>query len=247
MAHIESYDSIFTLDEDQLSTFLSDTSDAWAIDPTPVNPPTLITSRNQTKQVRRSRRAAIQHTRLEIAELEHQIQVLQERHAICESVGATESPDWSELLSRARLLIKMAHEESAGLRKRVDANVELTQRISMLMRRLMETMPKLTQIDHRIVKITNKGQVYRVLRACLDIRSKSELGPAAGFLHTGSQVALEPEIHRWNTVSLEASGVGVDYYDSVVLPFSPSFIADTVARHSSLGMLEISNSKVSDA
>lgn len=242
MAQFKAYNSSdFMLDEDELSAFLRELDDIWARDSTPLTTPaptSTVSSTNRLQKPRHSRRAEIQHAQQEITGLELELQIVHEKLDFCRSLQATGS-----CYDLDRRL--MAYRERARLRKRADMNVEWIQRISKLVRQQMEALPKPTLFDHRIVKIDNRAYIYGVLQACLDVRSRGQLD-AVLSRYTNMSVGSELQTRRWSSFALEDGSVGVEFHESIVLPFSSTFIVDAVRRNSSLRALEISTNTVSD-
>lgn len=79
----------FTLDDDDLSAFLSEFDQDWAFEISPIGPMASVTSISPMKcppKPRRYPRLNILSARKTVAELELQLQILKEKRAFCESL-----------------------------------------------------------------------------------------------------------------------------------------------------------------
>lgn len=234
------------LDDDELLWFLRDVDDIWpSVDPAiaPVVPT------KRSKAPRRSRRDDILRARQELLVLQQQLQCLTEKRDFRHSVLASRLKcglDWRQFTAREQVLAKTASHENAALRKRVRANTKLIQGLSQLIRQQqLEAMPKSVRIDCQIVSLDNEAHVYRVLQSSLNIRRSGQLD---AILKQCDCVPVDPlmqQTAQWRTLDLADRRVGVEFYESVVMPFSMQFILSELSRCPSLNALEICDNQVS--
>lgn len=240
------------LSYDDLSTLLSELDDDWVFDFLPIEPllpVDIIPSKPhviRSKKPRRYVRADILNTRCEIEELKTQLHHLRDKHKVREMLKTAKSDyglNWRLLASQEWILKTRSCEVNNKLRKHVDSNTQLIQSLFKLIRHQSEIMPKSVQIDYRIVAIENRAHVYRVLRTCLDIRSKGQLDAIINHCSGIPADSICNQRERdWNVFSLENRGVGVEFHERITLPFRPSFISGAFRQWSFPNVLQISSS-----
>lgn len=208
-----------TQDYDPLMTFVSMLEPLSVASISPKN------KRVRSKKPRRNRRIDILNVRHTIVELELQLQILNEKYEFCESLKAPKfscGPNWRLVVSRERLRIKKASRVNDMLKTRVSDNARVIQRVSRTIdRQGIHTMPVSVQVASQISYLDNEAHVYRVLQACLDFRCMSQVDSIVNQCNSTSS-SLESD--DWNVFSLENDGIGVDFRESVILPFSAACI-----------------------
>lgn len=182
------------------------------------------------KKPRRYVRIDILTTRREIAELELQRQILQEKHEFYESLQTAKARcgmDWRRFSSHVRIRMKQSTQANTQLHKRVNDNNRLIQHIHRLIQRQpANDMPKSAQIGCRLVSMDNEAHVRHVLHACLDIRTKRQLDSIMKQCSEGTTQDLHTI--KWHTFNCGDSCVGVEFHESDVLPFSAPSITGAV-------------------
>lgn len=205
----------YTLDYDDMSAFLREIDTDWDFELSPIVTIASVTSispKNRSKKPRRYPKVGILNARKMVTELELQLQILTEKHAFCEPLRAAKSDydlNWSLYASREGTLMKTSGQVNARLRKRVDDNTRQIQRISRLVNRFqIGTMPR--SWNDQIVNLDNETHVRRVLRACLDSRSKHQVD----LIVRQCSEASEEDLQRfdWRTFALETHSVGVEFH-----------------------------------
>lgn len=235
-----------TLNDEDLSALLCEIDADWGLEPprpdaVPVSVASISPRQHKFirfKKPRRYPREDILSTRQEVAKLEQQLQLLQEKRALREALQWMQTSsrlDWPIFASRERALAKKAVQVNDQLRKHVDANIRLSQRFLRSIHRQTKTIPTLVRIDCQIVGLDNAAHIARVMRACLDSRIKDQLGT---IINQYNDVALDwtgaLQTVEWNTFPTGDRSVGAKFEESVVLPFSSSFIKCEIGRWPSL-------------
>lgn len=250
-------DTNCSLDYDEMSAFLSKIDDGWVLDLSPLEPPVpvaTISPRNKvirSKKPRRYTRLDILDTRRELADLELQLQILKEKHEFYESLRAEKSScglSWRLFASCEQILMKKSARMNAQLHKRMSDNNRLIHRIHRLIQRNpMESMPKSVQVSCRIVSLDNEMNVRRVLQACLDDRSKHQVDSIVEQCNGGfDATSHDQQLNEWNSVAFGDRGVGVEFRESVVLPFNASFISSAMGDWPSIDPFGINRHKRSE-
>lgn len=223
-----------TLDYEEISTFLSEFSDDdWGFKPTPSASVTRMSPVSKVIRVKKPRRYVridILTTRRELAELDLQLQILQEKHELYESLQAAKARcgmNWRRFAARERIQMNHSTTINKQLHKRVSDNNRLIQRIHRLIQRQsMDSLFKTAQTGFRLVSVSDEAHVRQVLRSCLNIRASSQLDSIVQHCKDGPTQDLQ--MTKWNTVDCGDSCVAVDFFESVVLPFGTPHILNAV-------------------
>lgn len=234
-----------------------DFDDQWVLELLDIIPPDSVANLNSRdanidrKKPRRYRTVDLLDTKREMADLQDQLQKLEQRNALHRSLDEARfhsGLDWSTFAKREKIKTTMAVQENARLRKRVEAKVRRIQRILCFTRQQkIEAVPRSVQLCCRIVRLDNEARTFQALQACLDIRSNGELDAIvdrcrAMTLETTSTMR---EI-QWETLALSDRDVGVEFHESVVIPFDASFTASILYRKRLLNALQIRQNNVGD-
>lgn len=220
---------------ENLSTFLKTTDDDWVLKlmahsaPNGVN---ISPTNKRISKLRRYPRERLMHLRQERTKLELELQILKEKHQFQETLKAKSSSfglSWRLCAMQERILANSASRENSRLRMLVTANAKLIHRVSRLAhRQQLDVMPISVQVDSRIMNFGDHAQMYRTLRSSLEFRSKWQLDAIVD--HCSAQSFDSARDHDWRPFVLEGIGVGVDFHEAVILPFSSSFICGLLNR-----------------
>lgn len=208
------------------------------------------TSRRSHKPPRHSRRLDIQRSKQELTDLEDQLQILRKQNEFRESLQAARSNsglDWKVYAQHERLMSEAATKENSRLQKRVEAKMRRIQLLSQLIHRhLFRSVPKSVEIDLRIVDLDNQAHVYRVLQACLDSRRKGQVDDIVS--NCKEYLAMSDaglRTSQWKTFAIEDHRIGVEYNESVTIPFDSNFIQGIINENPSLNALKVDENHVS--
>lgn len=199
---------------------------------------------------RRSRRLDVQSSRQELVNLELEFKILREKHEFRESLKATTSNcglDWKLYALSELLMAKMATEENVRLKKRVESRTRRIQRLYRLIHRNMfVTMPTDLEIDLRIVNLDNHAHMYRVLQSCLDSRSQNQVDVIISKCDRHAAVSdANLQMSQWKTFAIGNHSIGVEFQESVAIPFGTAFIQSIINDNPSLNALKVRENYVS--
>lgn len=232
-----------SLSNDDLLAFLSEIDGDWLMDSDPVTSPP-VDVKPRTRKPRKSRRLDLINIRQEIAQLQFQLQLLQEKVAFRESLNVNRSScglSWKYFALREKTLKMRTAEENARLRRRVAVETKVTRRILALVRHQAETVPRSVRINRcaERIDLKNEEQVSRVLRACIDLRCVGDLDVIAQQCDEESVVSdSNLERSQWKTFALKDHGVGVEFREAVAMPFSAATIHRANRRHIVINAVE---------
>lgn len=251
MAELEDTDSFNPLmDDEALFAFLGEMDNDWVLDSPPLK--TLDETSRKPKRTRRigakkprkSRRLDLLQARYEIADLECQLHLLHEKYESRESLE-THRSNWKLLARHERVLKKKAEIENARLRKLMDTHAKLIQQTSAQLQQHIGMLYKATQGDSRIASLNDAAHIYEIMQICLDLRCRSQLDAIVRQCSEDSACKLQRI--RWKTLPLGEQDIGVEFRESVAMPFKSVFILRTIRPSSVLDVIDIArtNSKQS--
>lgn len=231
---------------DELLAFLGELDNDWLLESDPIKPVTVVRSIKPRKP-RKSRRADLLNAQQELAKLQSQLQLLHGELEFCGFNRSSSGLDWKSFALQERILKTKADKENARLRRRVEAKARLICRVSALMRQQIEIMPCSVQRNEcpNGVDLYNEVQVYHVLQACLDMRCRRDLDAIVQQFSDGSPASTsELQKAQWRTFELSDNGVGMDFREAVLMPFTSAFIHCTISQHAAVNSLDICKANV---
>lgn len=230
MAQLQDTDSFNPLmDDEDFFAFLGEMDNDWLLDALPLKLPddsSKSPKRNRrisVKKPRKSRRLDLLKTHDHVADLESQLQILRERYEYQESLDQS---NWKLLAMHERVLKKKVEIENARLRKLLDTQAKLIQQICAQMQQHVGMLSKGMQGDSRITSLTDAAHIYQVMQMCLDMRCKSRLDAIVGLCSDDSACKLQRI--QWQTLPLGDRDVGVDFRESLAMPFKSAFVLRTI-------------------
>lgn len=235
---------------DELLAFLGELDNDWVFDTDPVKPIVNLKPSLKPRKPRKSRRVDLLNAHQELSRLQAQLLQLHGKLEFCESLDADRSSsglDWKSFALQERILKTKADKENARLRRRVEAKARLICRVSALMKQQIEVMPSSVRRDEcpNAVDLYNEAQVYHVLQACLDMRCRRDLDAIVQQFSGGCAVSMsELQKAQWRTFALSDNGVGMDFREAVLMPFSSAFIHRTISQHAAVNSLDVCKANV---
>lgn len=235
---------------DELLAFLGELDNDWVLEAAAAKPGVLLGPSIKPRKPRKSRRVDLLNAHKELARLQCQLEVLHGKLQFCESSDTDRSSselDWKSFALQERILKAKADKENERLRRRVDAKARLVCRISALMQQQIQIAPSSLRLDQQPsdVDLYNEAQMYQVLQACLEMRCRRDLNAIVQQFH-GDSVASRGGLQKaqWRTFALSDNGVGMDFREAVLMPFSSAFIHRAISRHAAVNSLDVCKANV---
>lgn len=234
------------MDDEALFAFLGEMDSDWvleasplkALDHAPTRKPT-ISRRIRDKKPRKSRRLDLLQVRDEIADLERQLRILHEKFEFQESLKTHQS-NWKLLAMHERVLKKKAEIEQARLRKLVDSHEKFIQQTSAQLQQHIGMLAKAVQGDNRIASLNDAAHIDEIMQICLDLRCRSQLDAIVSQCSDDPTCKLQRV--QWKTLPLGDRDIGVEFRESVAMPFKSAFILRTIRPSTVLDVGEYARS-----